>query len=89
MGCGGSTLTIGIIDGSLRKQSNNKGLTRFLETLKPEDCNIEYLKIDDLPLFNEDLEIKIDGYKKVEFPKSVQRLREKVRSVDALIFSSP
>ena len=52
MGCSGSTLTIGIIDGSLRKQSNNKGITKFLETLKPEDCNIEYLKIDDLPLFN-------------------------------------
>lgn len=89
MGCGGSTFTIGIIDGSLKKNSNNKGLTRFLETLKPEDCNIQYLDIHDIPLFNEDLEKKLDGYKRVEFPGTVERLRNNVRSVDALIFSSP
>lgn len=52
MGCSGSAFTIGVIDGSLRKDSNNKGLTKYLESLKPEDCKIIFLKIDDLPLMN-------------------------------------
>lgn len=47
------------------------------------------MRIDDLPLMNEDLEEKLDGYKNVKFPSAVQRLRERVREADAVIFSTP
>ena len=89
MGCSGSAITIAVIDGSLRRKSHNKGLTRFIQALAPQDCIIDYLRIDDLPLYNEDLEEKLDGYKKVRFPDSAQRIRDAVRAADAVIFSTP
>ena len=46
----------------------------------------EIVSIADLPLFNQDLENPKDESQE---PKSVQELRNKIRSADAIFFSSP
>jgi hypothetical protein len=45
-------IRIGLINGSLRRLSNNTGLGRIILGVKPNNIDIVTLKIDDLPLIN-------------------------------------
>ena len=51
-----STIHIAGFAGSLRKQSYNKGLLRAAQELLPEGATLEILALDDIPLFNQDVE---------------------------------
>jgi chromate reductase len=68
--------------GSLRKGSYNKLALRAAIELKPARMEIETAEIGDLPLYNDD--VREAGY-----PQPVQRLREQVKAVDALLFVTP
>ena len=49
-----SNLRIGVLVGSLRKESINRKLAAAIEKLAPQDFEFTALRIDDLPLYNQD-----------------------------------
>lgn len=75
-------LKIGVLVGSLRKESYNRKLAKAVKKLAPESLSLELIEIGDLPLYNSDL----DG----EDPPSTWReFRQSVREVDGLLFFTP
>jgi chromate reductase len=72
---------IGVIVGSVRKDSLNIKLATALEKLGAERLAFVRLRIDDLPLFNQDDEANP--------PPPVQRFKEGVRGVDGVLFVTP
>jgi chromate reductase len=77
-----TSIRVAGIAGSLRKQSFNRALLRAAVTLAPPGMTIEILDIDDVPLYNADVQA-------VGFPASVTALGERVRAADALLFVTP
>jgi chromate reductase len=69
---------IGVVVGSLRKESINRKLASALIKLAPPDFTFKDLRIGDLPLYNQDDD-------KSQAPE-VQRLKSELRAVDAVIF---
>ena len=51
-----SNYRIAVVVGSLRQDSLNKKLATALARLAPAEFSFEQLRIDDLPLYNQDLE---------------------------------
>lgn len=75
-----STPRVGVIIGSLRRESLSRKLARALIERAPMlDCRI--IEIGDLPLYNEDLEAAV--------PAPWARFRSEVAAVDALLFVTP
>src|SRR5690606_1453621 len=74
-------LKIGIIVGSLRKESYNLKTAKTVMSLAPESIEFEMIDISDLPLFNEDLESNP--------PQEWETFRANIRSVDGLLFFTP
>lgn len=74
--------TIGIIVGSLRKESYNKKVANFLIENSPDGYRFELIEIGDLPLYNQDYD---DG----ETPTAYHPFREKVKSAQGIIFVTP
>ena len=72
---------IGVVVGSLRKESINRKLANALIKLAPPDFTCKDLRIGDLPLYNQDDD-------KSQAPE-VQRLKSELRLVDAVIFVTP
>ena len=72
---------IGIILGSLRKESLNKKLAETFIKLNHPDLEFSFIEIKDLPLFSEDLEKNL--------PLSVIKMRNEVNSVDNILFMVP
>ncbi len=70
------------ISGSLRKASFNSGLLRAAQEIAPEQMEIAILDINDLPLYNGDVEAKGD-------PASVVALKLAIRDADAVLFATP
>ncbi|MES2182992.1 MAG: NAD(P)H-dependent oxidoreductase [Pseudomonadota bacterium] len=75
-----ATYRIAVVVGSLRKDSFNRRLARALEPLFPAGFSFEHLRIDDLPLYNQD----DDG----QPAASVQRLRAEVKAASGLLFAT-
>ena len=69
---------IGVVVGSLRKESINRKLALALIKLGPPDFTFKDLRIGDLPLYNQDDD-------QSQAPE-VQRLKSELRAVDAVIF---
>lgn len=78
------TLRVVGIAGSLRAASFNRALLRTAQELAPAGLRIEVAEVDDLPLFNADLEA--DG---APAPAPVARLRAAVRAADGLLLVTP
>jgi NAD(P)H-dependent FMN reductase len=76
-----STRKVGVIVGSTRRESINRKLAEALVKLVPGDLRCEILRIDDLPVFNQD-----DEKDPVE---AVARLRQKVAEADGILFVTP
>ena len=74
-------LTIAVIVGSLRKDSFNAHLADALVTLAPDDVEFRRLRIDDLPLYNQDDDASP--------PPPVLRLKQGIREADGLLFVTP
>ena len=74
-------LNIAVIVGSLRKESFNRQLATALARLAPPDVKFTQLRIDDLPLYNQD----DDGQQAA----SVLRLKEEVKAAHGVLFVTP
>jgi chromate reductase len=74
-------LRVGVVIGSLRRESMSRRVADALVPLAPAGLALQEIAIGDLPLYNGDLE--------AELPAPWKRLREAVRESDALIFVCP
>lgn len=70
------------IAGSLRSESFNRRLLAAAADLAPEGAGIRVGNIDDIPLYNGDVE-------KRGVPEAVTALKDQVRGADALLLVSP
>lgn len=71
-------LNIAVIVGSLRKESFNRQLATALARLAPPDVRFTQLRIDDLPLYNQDDD--------AQQAASVQRLKGEIRAAQGVLF---
>lgn len=76
-----SQYNIAVIVGSIRKDSLNQKLADALAKLAPPEFSFSMVRIDDLPLYNQD----DDGLPAA----SVSRLRKEVAAADGLLFLTP
>lgn len=74
---------IGVIVGSLRKDSFSKKVAHHAVNLIPENHTVEYFNIGDLPIYNQDF----DGIGPV--PEGVNAFRDKATTMDAFLFVTP
>lgn len=72
---------IAVVVGSLRKDSFNKKLALALEKLFPADFSFTHVRIDDLPLYNQD----DDGNPSAQ----VTRLKGEITAAQGLLFVTP
>jgi chromate reductase len=72
---------LGLIVGSNRRQSINRQLAQALGRLGGDQFAPTLIRIDDLPMYNQDLEAAL--------PESVQRFKAEVEAADALLFVTP
>lgn len=75
------TKTIGLICGSLRKNSFNRIIANSLTDMD-DSVQFHWIEIKDLPLFNEDLEVGGD-------PEPVTLFKSAIQDVDGIIIVSP
>lgn len=73
--------TVGYLIGSLSRNSINRRLAKALVGLAPRELEFTEIPIADLPLYNYDLDN--------EFPPAARAFKDKVSSVDALLFLTP
>jgi len=72
---------IAVIVGSNRRESINRKLAQALAGLADDKIAFSFVQIDDVPLYNQDLE--------AELPDSVARLKAEIASADGLLFVTP
>ena len=72
---------IAVIVGSLRKDSFNHKLALAIAHLAPSDFSFEHVRIDDLPLYNQDE----DGNQ----APAVKRLKSEIAAAQGLLFVTP
>jgi len=76
-----SSREIAVIVGSIRKDSFNRKLAKALIKLAPKEFRCEILRIDDLPVFNQDHDENP--------PQPVVRLKSQITAADAVLFVTP
>lgn len=69
---------VAVLVGSLRKHSFNKQLARALEEIAGDRAEFHHIRIDDLPLYNQDF----DG----DYPAVCKRLKDEIKACDAVLF---
>jgi chromate reductase, NAD(P)H dehydrogenase (quinone) len=72
---------IAVVVGSIRKESINRKLALALAGLAPTGFTFEHVRIDDLPLYNQDN----DGAP----PEEVKRLKSHIAGSQGVLFVSP
>lgn len=72
---------IAVLVGSLRRESINRRLAEAVSKLAPAEFTFKHLKIDDLPLYNQDDDAK-------QAP-SVKRLKAEIAEARAVLFVTP
>jgi len=75
------TIKVAVFVGSLRKASINRRLARAVARLAPDDFAFEPVRIDDLPLYNQDFDR--------DYPAEGRRLKRDIEAADALLFVTP
>jgi chromate reductase, NAD(P)H dehydrogenase (quinone) len=76
-----SKIRVAVLVGSLRKGSFNRHLARAVERLAPADFSFDHVRIDNLPLYNQDFD--------VDYPPECKRLKDEIAGADALLFVTP
>ena len=76
------TIRLAGISGSIRKNSQNTAILRTLQERIPEGVELTLLPLDDLPLYNSDLEAP-------EPPAPVAEFKTAVQAADGLVLCSP
>lgn len=77
------TKKIGFFVGSLRKDSYNRKVAEAFANMLPEGYEGVFIKIDDLPFYNEDLETPENA------PVEWSRFRDEVKELAGVVFVSP
>jgi chromate reductase len=72
---------IAVVVGSLRRESFNRQLANAVIKLAPSEFSFTFLRIDDLPLYNQDN----DGNP----PEPVKRLKREIAAAQGLLFFTP
>ena len=72
---------LAVIVGSNRRESINRKLAQALARLGADRFAARFVQIDDLPLYNQDLEAVL--------PKNVMRFKSEIAGADALLFVTP
>jgi chromate reductase len=70
------------ISGSLRKESYNTKVLKYLQKISPENSVIEQISIADIPIYNFDLHENF-------FPEQVEKLCDAIKNADAFIIVTP
>lgn len=70
------------ISGSLRKGSLNTKLLHVAEGMLPASMTMEIYPLNDLPMYNGDLETD-------HFPEAVERFRQKIYAADGVLMACP
>src|SRR5215831_6171326 len=70
-----------VLVGSLRKESFTRKVANALAEIAAPVLALEQLEIGSLPLYNQDLDVTPPG--------EWQRLRDRVRAADAVLFATP
>ena len=76
-----SQISIAVVVGSLRRDSFNRRLANAVVKLAPPEFSFKQVKIDDLPLYNQD-----DDANPAE---SVRRLKTDIKAARGLLFVTP
>jgi chromate reductase len=76
-----STSKVAVVVGSIRKDSINRMLAKALIKLCPANLESELIRIDDLPVYNQDLDPTP--------PESVVRLKAQIAAAQGLLFVTP
>jgi chromate reductase len=76
-----STIKVAVLVGSLRKASINKRLARAVERLAPKEFAFGHVRIDNLPLYDQDFD--------TDYPAEAKRLKREIEAADALLFVTP
>jgi chromate reductase len=76
-----SKIKIAVLVGSNRRESINRKLAQAIAKLGGEQLAFHFVALDDLPLYNQDLE--------GEMPKSVVEFKAEIAAADALLFVTP
>jgi chromate reductase, NAD(P)H dehydrogenase (quinone) len=69
------------VAGSLRVGSYNKALLRAAADLLPDGATLEIFELNDIPPFNQDLEMDLPG--------KVKEFKSKIREADAILIATP
>ena len=69
------------ISGSLRRDSYNSIILKEAAKLMPQDAELEIISLENLPMYNQDLEY-------TAIP-AVDEFKSKIKAADAILFSSP
>jgi chromate reductase len=69
--------------GSLRRQSLNRGLMAAAQELGPDPMEIDVFDLDEVPLYNGDLDNDRDR------PAAVRRLKHAIADADAVLIATP
>lgn len=72
---------IAVLVGSLRTGSFNKQLAHALEKIVGGRADFRYIRIDDLPLYNQDFD--------ADYPALCKSRKDEVKSSDAILFVTP
>lgn len=75
---------IAIVVGSTRKNSLSQKLANNLVSLLPEGYEAEFVRIDNLPLYNQDYDLE-----EVETPAAYITFRDQIRSAEGVVFVTP
>jgi len=73
------------LSGSLRKGSYNTMLLKAASQLLPNDVSMEIISIEDIPLYNADLDLPSAKQR----PKPVEHFRKILTDADGILISSP
>ena len=72
---------VGVIVGSLRKESFSKKIARSVAKLFPDGCTAEMIEIGNLPLYTEEYDDNP--------PAEYTAFRSRVQGCDAILFVTP
>ncbi|MDY4129011.1 NAD(P)H-dependent oxidoreductase [Peptostreptococcus porci] len=75
-------MKIGLIVGSLRKESWNKQVALTVKELFPDDVEANIIDISNVPLYNQDLDAEVPN-------ENFRYIREEVKKYDGFIFFTP
>jgi chromate reductase len=76
-----NTYRIAVLVGSLRRESLNRQLALALARLAPSEFTFEHVRIDDLPLYNQDDDANPAA--------AVKRLKGEIAAAQGLLFVTP